>query len=87
METDKVSNNEEDTKNEILMNQHLVQCNFCNRKFENISRMEKQIKKNHEDYQSYDCDKCGKKFVTKLRLQKHKKMHTNVKSKQCHLVI
>ena len=55
------------------MNQHLVQCNFCNRKFENISRMEKQIKKKHEDYQSYDCDKRGKEICDKIEITEAQK--------------
>lgn len=83
METETFANKKEDTKNEILINQNPVQCNLCDWKFENISSLEKHIKRHHEDYQTYNCDNCGKKFVTKWRLQKHEKMHTNVKTKQC----
>ena len=35
----------------------------------------------------HDCDSCNKKFVTRWRLEKHTKMHSNPKIKICRYVI
>ena len=48
-----------------------------------MSDLEKHIKTSHQDHQSYYCDK---KFVTKWRLQKHERMHSNVKTRRCKYV-
>ena len=60
METEEFANKKEYTKNKILMNQNPFQCYLCDWKLENISSLEKHIKRHHEDYQTYDCDYCGK---------------------------
>ena len=52
-------------------------------KFQNLSNLERHIKKDHIVHQSYTCDSCDKTFVTKFRLRKHTKMHSDVKIGTC----
>ena len=61
----------------------LVECHLCDKKFQIISDLENHIKTSHEDSETYNCDKCKKKFVTKWRLEKHGNLHSNIYTRQC----
>ena len=37
----------------------------------------------HENFETFDCESCKKKFVTRWRLEKHTKMHSNPNIKIC----
>ena len=63
---------------------HLLKCTLCSDAFKNISELEKHIEGNHDEYETFECETCSKKFVTKFRLEKHSKMHLNVAIKNCH---
>ena len=52
-----------------------IKCNMCDESFQNITDLEKHIKKNHEIHQLFDRDQCKKGFVLKWRLKKHMIMH------------
>ena len=56
---------------------------MCSDTFKNVSELEKHIKGNHDEYDTFECETCRKKFVTKFRLEKHTKMHLNVAIKNC----
>ena len=80
----KVTNQKkEGNKVRTARNQHPDECDICDAKFKIISDLEKHIKASHEDYQVFECYECSKKFVTEWRLQKHRKIHTDEKTKQC----
>ena len=54
-ETENFENNEEEDANfPIKRNHHLVKCNLCNTKFKNVSNIEKHIKRNHTEYETYE---------------------------------
>ena len=61
-----------------------IKCNLCILKFRNTSELEKHIKWEHAGYESFECESCKKKLLTKFRLKKHMKMHLNVNTKICH---
>ena len=75
--------NNKDTEIPIQTKHHIIQCDLCRRKFQNVSNLEKHIKRYHTEYETYECDHCSKTFVTKWRLEKHKKMHSTMKIVQC----
>ena len=67
----------------IQMHPQEFECKTCEASFPRRSDLEEHISSTHEMSESFQCDKCTKKFVMKWRLQKHLEMHkTNVKF--CH---
>ena len=62
---------------------NLIKCNLCDKRFRIISDLETHIKMSHEDYESYNCHHCKKEFVTKWRLQKHARIQSSIKTRQC----
>ena len=84
MEMDELKNHVEKDKNvKSSSKQNLLKCNLCDKRFQINSDLEKHIKTRHENYQSYNCRQCKKNFVTKWRLQKHERIHSNIKTRQC----
>ena len=47
---------------------HILKCMLCSDTFKNISELEKHIKKKHEEFDTFECETCSKKLVTKFRL-------------------
>jgi hypothetical protein len=64
-------------------NRDPVKCDVCDTKFNTISDLERHIKETHEDYQVYECYECSKIFVTEWRLNKHRRIHSDEKTRQC----
>ena len=80
----KVTNQKkEGNKVRTARNQHPDECDICDAKFKIISDLEKHIKASHEDYQEFECYECSKKFVTEWRLRKHRKIHSDEKTRPC----
>ena len=63
---------------------HPSKCMFCSDRFKNISELEKHIKGKHAEYDTFECETCGKKFVTKFRFEKHEQMHLSLVINNCH---
>ena len=61
-----------------------LNCNLCERTFQKNCDLETHIKDNHEKYDEFSCDQCDKIFVTEWRLQKHTKIHSDKKQRNCH---
>ena len=84
IETEKYTNHKkEDNTVTTAKNKHPVKCDTCDTKFKTISDLEKHIKASHEDYHVYECYECSKKFVTEWRLRKHRRIHSDEKTRQC----
>ena len=64
-------------------NQYLIKCSLCTTRFKDVSNLERHIKRNHKDHETFECHTCRKTFVTKWRLEKHMKMHSKIKLKEC----
>ena len=61
-----------------------VNCNICEAVFSRYCDLEVHIESTHREYEGYDCIECGKKFVLKWRLEKHKNIHMNFNAiRQC----
>ena len=73
----------ESKDNSVKSNQYLVKCNLCTKRFKDVSNLERHIKRDHEDHETFECDFCRKTFVTKWRLDKHVKMHSIINLKEC----
>ena len=63
---------------------HPSKCTLCSDRFKSISELENHIKGKHAEYDTFECETCGKKFVTKFRFEKHAKMHLSKVIKNCH---
>ena len=61
-----------------------VNCNLYERSFGKNCDLETHINDNHEKHDEFDCDQCDKMFVSKWRLQKHTKIHSDKKQRNCH---
>ena len=61
-----------------------IKCKICGQTFSRFVDLEKHLKTIHGQHQKFSCDKCKKGFMTKWRLEKHMKMHTEGLMKQCH---
>ena len=84
IETEKYTHHKkEDNTVATAKNQHSVNCDTCDTKFETILDLEKHIKGSQENYQEYECYKCSKKFVTEWRLRKHRRIHSDEKTRRC----
>ena len=53
--------------NKEELQRHPSKCMLCSDRFKNISELEKHIKGKHAEYDTFECENCGKKFVTKFR--------------------
>ena len=84
----KSKSNDEDVDPKITAasNDPLVKCEFCDNRFNKMSDLENHIKTKHKLHQTYDCEKCQKKFLTKWRLNKNGRMHAGIRLKQCKYV-
>ena len=61
-----------------------MKCHHCDKMFTNISEMEQHLEKVN-DHGKEKCDKCGKEFFTKFRLDKHMKVHAEGRTiRFCH---
>ena len=57
----------ENTKSEVILvksNQSLVKCYLCSDRFKVVSDLERHIKRDHEEHETFECNICRKKFVT-----------------------
>ena len=79
---DNAHDNEEENI-QATRKQQVVECNKCERKFENVSNLENHIKIYHKDSKLHECNHCHKCFVTTWRLKKHMQMHSGVRIKPC----
>lgn len=61
-----------------------IACKSCEEIFHKNSDLEVHIEAEHKQMETYDCDRCDKKFVLIWRLRKHKESHTNMNMKKCH---
>ena len=62
----------------------LLKCKICEIYFDKFCDLERHIKSCHEQYQEFACENCDKKFVTKWRMKKHTRIHTNKSTRNCH---
>ena len=60
-----------------------AKCKYCSESFKVISDLEKHIKKEHIDFNLYECEICRKRFVTKWRQEKHMNIHLNTPIRHC----
>ena len=69
----------------ILQNHHRKsKCKFCDAMFEKNSDLESHLDLNHDSVERFQCDHCDKKFVLEWRLRKHKRMHKQQNTINCH---
>ena len=61
-----------------------INCKIRDKNFKLKSDLEKHILQCHDSVKKFNCDKCGKTFALKWRLQKHQKIHTENKLQKCH---
>ena len=64
---DKMTNQKKKDDKMKSKRRKLVECHLCD--------LENHVKTSHEDSETYNCDKCKKKFATKWRLEKHGNLH------------
>ena len=60
-----------------------IKCENCNSVFNRHCDLELHIETDHIDLDKFECNECGKIFVLKWRLEKHKTMHTLKPVKIC----
>ena len=61
------------------------ECRICKQTFSKNSELEVHMNKSHSDSTQFKCEVCGKAFVLKWRLDKHKDIHNKeVNIKHCH---
>ena len=59
-------------------------CEICEATFVRYCDLESHIEETHGDPGSFNCEECGKTFVVKWRLEKHKGIHTKLTTtKRC----
>lgn len=61
-------------------------CEFCVARFKTLSSLKVHILCYHvkkEDVKEFKCKLCGKSFQRKINLNKHEKLHTNIKNFPC----
>lgn len=58
-------------------------CEICESTFPRHCDLEDHMETRHSCEKRFNCDECGKLFVTKWRLEKHRSMHTSKTTKAC----
>ena len=66
------------------MHPQKMKCRLCEETFDENIKLERHISLHHESTEKFDCNECGKSFVLKWRLTKHKENHANLDVKKCH---
>lgn len=61
-----------------------IQCQSCEQVFEKNCELEMHMKTKHEVKETFNCNKCGKKFLLKWRMKKHLENHSSQSVKRCH---
>ena len=77
-------NEEYDERSKTEKHSFLLKCKICEINFDKFCDLERHIKSCHEQYQEFVCENCDKKFVTKWRLKKHTRIHSNKSTRNCH---
>ncbi|KPJ14825.1 Zinc finger protein 26 [Papilio machaon] len=60
----------------------VLNCNWCNKKFDAVSRLKNHIVK-HTRERNFSCEQCGGKFVTHAALIYHIRLHTGERPFPC----
>ena len=63
--------------------QDMKNCPFCDVDFKVSLDLEMHISEHHKT-EVLSCDNCDAKFYTKWRLRKHKRIHENIRIRNCH---
>ena len=61
-----------------------IQCALCDDTFTINSDLEAHMMTQHPETKNHNCDKCGKTFVLKWRLEKHMSIHLSPDVQACH---
>ena len=61
-----------------------LKCNSCDKVFNRSVDLERHIKEEHDNHETFNCDQCEKTFVLKWRLKKHARIHTKEFVQFCH---
>lgn len=61
-----------------------IKCDSCEATFVRYCDLETHVEENHRDFKGFNCKECGKTFVVKWRLEKHRRIHTKLTTtRQC----
>ena len=52
--------------NSVKSNQYLVKCNLCTKRFKDVSNLERHIRRDHEDHETFECGICRKNICDKM---------------------
>ena len=77
------SSGKEDKAHEVKSAKKDTECAICNLSFTRHCDLEMHIETEHVDSNQFECFECGKQFMLKWRLEKHKRMHTSRPIKVC----
>ena len=56
---------------------------MCIKRFKHFTDLELHIKKEHSNNEEHKCNQCEKSFVTRWRLRKHTRIHSEQYTKSC----
>ena len=68
----------------VSENGQILNCELCDKSYDNIHYLKRHIKTVHDKVKDYKCDSCGKAFTTPSHLEQHvKSVHLKIKDIAC----
>ena len=73
-----------DSLTSVKKGHKVLKCNLCEMTFDRFSDLETHLITSHEAPRAFHCNQCEKTFVTKWRLRKHMRIHSEKFTRICH---